>query len=57
MPQPDTRHLEVVEIGSLEVIKRLDVSSRSDREVERILRGMLINLNTDRYFVRDTTDE
>lgn len=50
------RHLEVVSIGTREVVHRVDVSGRSDNEVTRILCGMLINSDHERYFIRDTAD-
>ena len=42
---------------TFETVKELDVTGRSDRDVDRIMRGMLINMNREKYFVRDTKDE
>lgn len=57
MTQPNNqpRHLEYVHLQTREVAQRVDVTGRSEREVERCLRGMLINISDD-YFVRDTAD-
>lgn len=49
------RFLEFVNHDTGEVARRVDVTGRSDREVERCMRGMLINIG-DRWFVRDTAD-
>jgi hypothetical protein len=49
------RHLEVVEIETREVVKRLDVTGRTERDVERCLSGLLRNMS-DRFYVRDTAD-
>ena len=51
------RKLQVVAIVTGEIVKELDVTGRSDRDVDRIMRGMLINMNREKYFVRDTKDE
>lgn len=45
------QHMDTGEIG-----KRVDVTGRSEREVERCLRGMLINMHGD-WVVRDTADD
>jgi hypothetical protein len=49
------RFLEIVNLDTGEVARRVEVTGRSERHVERMLRGMLINLG-DRWFVRDTAD-
>jgi hypothetical protein len=48
------RELQVVEFGTKEIVKRLDVTSRGEREIEKIIGGMLINMNTERFYVKDT---
>lgn len=48
------RKLQVVDIETGEVVHELDVTGRGDRYVEKVMRGMLINMNRDKYFVDDT---
>jgi len=37
-----------------EVVKEIDVSKRSESFIEKCIRGILRNLNTDEYFVDDS---
>lgn len=48
--------LEVVEIETDKVVHTVDVRGQSERGVERILRGMLINMDRDRFFVREVEE-
>jgi hypothetical protein len=48
---------EVVRIDSGEVVHFVACTADSERMRERVLIGMLINADTDRYFVRDTRRE
>lgn len=50
------RFLEFVHKHSGEVSSRVDVTGQSDRQVEKCMRGMLINIGDD-WFVRDTLDD
>ncbi|CAB4157041.1 hypothetical protein UFOVP747_30 [uncultured Caudovirales phage] len=54
--RPAARHLEVVEISTREVVKRVDVTGRSERQVNTCLAGLLRNMS-ERFYVRDTADE
>ncbi len=47
------RYLEIVEIASGEVVHRVDVSSKSDRALDRVFEGLLMKTNTERFFIRD----
>lgn len=47
------RYLEIVEKSDDSVIKRIDVTDYSDGRIERIQRGMEINLNHELYFTND----
>lgn len=49
------RFLEIVSLDTGEIARRVEVTGNSERQVERTMRGMLINLG-DRWFVRDTAD-
>jgi hypothetical protein len=46
------KYIEVVDYKTKKVIHRMDVSSKSERSVERIEDGLNINLNHDKYFSR-----
>ena len=50
----EKRYLNVVEIGTNKIVKSIDVTGKSERAIERIERGMLINMNTDKFYVDDT---
>ena len=51
------RMLQIREIDTGDVVHELDVTGRSENSVERIERGMLINLNRDKYYVDDIEKE
>lgn len=46
--------LVIREFGSRKEIHRIELSNVSERYVEKVLRGVLRQLNTDRYFVDDS---
>jgi hypothetical protein len=48
------RELRVVEIETKAIVHTLDVTDRSDREVERIELGMLRNMNTEKFYIEDS---
>jgi hypothetical protein len=48
------RSLDIVEIDTGRVVKSFDVTGRSEREIQKIERGMLINLNREDFVVRDS---
>lgn len=50
------RHLEIVNHETGEIVHRVDVSSKSERDIERIERGMLRNIRNE-FMVRDTALE
>jgi ABC-type nitrate/sulfonate/bicarbonate transport system ATPase subunit len=45
--------LEVVEIETNEVVTRVNVSGRGKASIYKVLSGMLRNMDTDRFFVRE----
>lgn len=47
------KFIEVVEIETEEVVKRIDVSDKSERQAETVLMGMLRNMDTENFFVRE----
>jgi hypothetical protein len=50
-------YLEIVEYGTDEVVKRMDVTNKSERLIERIERGVNINLNHNEFFTRQSSTE
>ena len=45
------RELRIVDMETGEVVKRIDVTGKSERQIERIEMGMLRNMNLERYTV------
>jgi hypothetical protein len=50
------RTLDVIEIATGEVVKSVDVTGSSDRQVVKATAGMLRNMDTARFLVRDSAD-
>lgn len=48
-----TSKLEIVHLESGEVVETIDVSRQTERGVEQVLSGLLINMNTDDYAVNE----
>lgn len=46
-------YLYIRRLSDHEEIERFDVTGKSDRTVEKIMFGILRNLNMDKYFVDD----
>lgn len=46
------KYLEIVKDKGNEVVKRLNVSDESERSIEKIEKGMNINLNHNEYTVQ-----
>ena len=51
------RELRVIRLGSNEIVHTVNVSGRGDRDVEKVIRGMLRNMDTDRFHVEDSKDD
>lgn len=45
------RYLAVRDIKTDEIVHRVDVSGRSESQVERVELGMLMRIDTDRFYV------
>lgn len=45
--------LEVVEMDTDKVVHVVPLKATDDRYVERVMSGLLRNMDTDRYFVRE----
>lgn len=47
------KYIEIVQHGVIEkVVKRIDVTSESERTIDKIETGLNINLNHESYFTR-----
>ena len=47
-------YLRVRKLADREIIDSVGVSCLSEHHVERVMRGMLMNMNTDEYFIDDS---
>jgi hypothetical protein len=50
---PKKPRIEVVTIEGEKVIKTIDLSNPSPRYVERVMTGLMMNMDTDKYFARE----
>ena len=48
------KHIEVYHAQSGDVVKSIDVSDKSDRQIDKIERGVMINLNHNEYYIITT---
>ncbi|HEY3405399.1 MAG TPA: hypothetical protein VGK59_18570 [Ohtaekwangia sp.] len=55
--EPKRKYLEVLTFEDSKVVKRIDVTSKSNREIELIERGMNRNMNHDLYYTSVTGSE
>ncbi len=52
------RALRIVNRETGEVVSAVDVTGKSERQIYRVEMGMLINMDTDRFYIDDSaTDE
>lgn len=51
------KYLEIIKDKNNEVVKRLDVTSKGERMIDKIENGMNINLNHDEYSTKLTESE
>lgn len=54
--EPTPRYLIVRSLKDGAPVHTVDVTGKSDREVDRVMRGMLINMS-DAYFVQDSKEQ
>jgi hypothetical protein len=47
------RYLEIRRLDGSEIYKRMDVTHRSENEIERIERGALINMDMENWCIED----
>jgi hypothetical protein len=50
------KKLQVKRMKGGEVVKEIDVTGKSERDIERITMGLLRNMNTDSFFVDEVDD-
>lgn len=55
--QEKFHYIEIVEDQTEEVVKRIDVTNQSERNRERLERGMSINLNHNEFTIRVVESE
>jgi hypothetical protein len=48
------RFLRVRELGTHKEIQKVKVSNPSHRNIEKIMMGMFINMDTDRFYIDDS---
>jgi len=48
------REILVKHIKTEEIVKRIDVTGKSEQHIERCMMGMLINMNQEDYRIEDT---
>jgi hypothetical protein len=53
----DKREMRVVESTTGKVVHRVDVSGKDDRHAEKVMSGMLRNMDTGTYHVEDSADD
>lgn len=44
-------YLDVLDLQTQKIVHTVEVKDATDQKVERVMAGMLINMNTDRYCV------
>lgn len=50
----EKREILVIEISTNEIVKRVDVTGRSEQHIELCMLGMLRNMNQNDYRIEDT---
>lgn len=51
------KYLEIVKKETKEIVKRMDITNQSERQIERIEMGVLMNLNIKEYYIKIATSE
>jgi flavin-binding protein dodecin len=47
------KYLAIISYETKEVVKKIDITGRSENSIDRIERGMLINMNKDDYYITE----
>jgi len=51
------RCLKVRELATGKIVHTVDVTNKSERQIERILGGMLINMDTDKFVIDEPEEK
>ena len=51
------KYLEIISYADGSILKRLDVTNYHPRRIEKIVRGMSINLNHNLFYISEITSE
>lgn len=51
------KYLEIVRMEGSKVVKRFDVTDKGERGIERLERGVNINLNHNEYFTQENDSD
>lgn len=51
------RRVEIVRFGTGETVESFDVSDYSERQIERLISGMSINLNHDEFYIQERRND
>lgn len=46
------KYIEIVDMDTMEVVKRMDVSNKSENTIEKIERGLLRQIRTGDFFTK-----
>lgn len=49
----ERQYIEVVEIESGEVVQKIDVTGKGERAIERTMRGLLRQMDTERFYAKE----
>lgn len=51
------RRVEIVRFGTGETVESFDASDYSERQIERLISGMSINLNHDEFYIQERRND
>lgn len=49
----ERKEIKVVDISTGEVVRRIDVTGKSERGVESVLRGLLTQMDTEKFYAEE----
>lgn len=51
------RLVEIIRFGTGETVESFDVTDYSERQIERLISGMSINLNHDEFYIQERRND
>ncbi|MBK4183184.1 hypothetical protein [Corynebacterium macginleyi] len=51
------RLVEIIRFGTGEAVESFDVTDYSERQIERLMSGMSINLNHDEFYIQERRND